>query len=139
MYCESSARSASGSTASLRRILLATLCALAPAVAPAGAGEPGGTEHGGLAEVGAKLADPTSNLWSMQAVLEAPAFFDGDLNTGDPEVGSSLTLQPLMPLPLYGQGEDQWKLITRPVLPVILSQPVPRGSNSFYDKGAWET
>lgn len=33
--------------------------------------------------------------------------------------------QPVLPIPLYGTGEKAWRMITRPVLPIIFSQPVP--------------
>jgi hypothetical protein len=44
-------------------------------------------------------------------------FFDGDVNAGDPEVGGGLIMEPVLPFPLRGTGEDEWKLITRPVIP----------------------
>ncbi len=80
-------------------------------------------------------AEPISYLWSLSTSFDAPAFFDGDLNTGDPEVGGTVNLQPVMPFPLYGEGENQWKMITRPVLPIVFNQPIPKGFNKFNDKG----
>jgi hypothetical protein len=79
--------------------------------------------HGSLANVGAKLANPLSDLWSMQMNFQGPTFFDGDLVSGSPEVGGSLIVQPVMPIPMYGSGEDTWRLIVRPILPIIFSQP----------------
>lgn len=90
--------------------------------------------HGSLGNVGAKLADPLSDLWSLQMNFQAPTFFDGDIVTGSPEVGGSLIVQPVMPLPMYGSGEDQWRLIVRPVVPIIFSQP-KISSSGFTDKG----
>jgi len=109
-------------------------------VSKASAGEdvdPGGDkdhsrpEHGSLGNIGAKLADPTSDIWAMAMSFNAPAFYDGDVNTGDPKVGGAVAIQPIMPIPLYGEGEEQWKMITRPVLPVIFSEPIPTGPNKF--------
>src|SRR5260370_23114053 len=46
-----------------------------------------------------------------------------------------MIFQPVLPFPLYGQGRDQWKLITRPCLPLIFSQPVPKAFDDFTDLG----
>jgi hypothetical protein len=46
-----------------------------------------------------------------------------------------MTFQPVLPIPLYGTGEDEWRLITRPVVPVLFSAPVPRGLDEFDHKG----
>lgn len=81
--------------------------------------------HGSLGNVGAKLANPLADLWSISTNWQGPTFFDGDLNTGDPELGGSMVFQPVLPIPLYGKGEKEWRMITRPVLPIIFSQPVP--------------
>ena len=84
-------------------------------------------EHGSLGSIGAKLVDPTSNLWALALNISGPQFFDGDLNGGSPEVGANAVFQPVMPIPLYGTGENQWKMITRPIIPIVLSTPVPTG------------
>jgi hypothetical protein len=83
-------------------------------------------EHGGLGEIGAKLSDPTSNIWALQMNWQGPVFYDGDLNTGNPEVGGNMVFQPVLPFPLYGTGKNAWKMISRPVIPIIFSAPVPR-------------
>jgi hypothetical protein len=70
----------------------------------------------------------------MSMNFEFLKFYDGDINTGDANVGSDLILQPVMPIPLFGEGDAEWMLITRPVIPIVLSQPVPRGFNEFYNK-----
>jgi hypothetical protein len=83
-------------TASFAIAPLTCLCAVALLAAPAGSHPPddththikqqhSGTEHGSLAEVGAKLSDPTANIWALQFNIQAPTFYDGDVNTGDPE------------------------------------------------------
>jgi hypothetical protein len=84
-------------------------------------------EHGSLGNIGAKLADPTANIWALQFNVQGPIFYDGDLNTGSPEVGGNVIFQPVLPFPLYGTGKNQWKMITRPVIPIIFAQPVQRG------------
>jgi len=92
-------------------------------------------EHGSLANIGAKLADPTSNVWALQFNIQGPTFYDGDLNTGDPVLGANMIFQPVLPFPLYGTGKDQWKMITRPIIPIIFSAPNPIGFNDFVSKG----
>jgi hypothetical protein len=66
---------------------------------------------------------------------EVPKLFDGDVNTGNPEMGADMIFQPVMPLPLYGSGDAQWRMITRPVIPFIFSQPIPEGFDKFDRKG----
>ncbi|MBE9582759.1 MAG: hypothetical protein IMF18_14245, partial [Proteobacteria bacterium] len=94
----------------------------------------GAPEHKDLGAVGAKLANPLSSLWSLSMNFEMPKFYDGDLNTGDSKVGANMVFQPVLPMPLYGEGAGEWRMITRPVVPIIFSQPVPRGSDDFYNK-----
>jgi hypothetical protein len=88
-------------------------------------------QQGSLGEVGHKLADPLADLWSLSMNYETPKFFDGDVNTGDPKVGADMIFQPVMPLALYGEGAAAWRLITRPIIPLIFSQPIPTGFNEF--------
>jgi hypothetical protein len=92
-------------------------------------------EHGSLGNIGAKLADPTSDVWALAMSYNVPAFYDGNLNEGNPEIGGAVAFEPIMPFPLYGEGKDQWKLITRPVIPVIFSEPVPKGPDKFRHYG----
>ena len=92
-------------------------------------------EHGSLANIGRKLADPTSNIWALQFNIQAPTFYDGDINSGSPEVGGNVIFQPILPFPLYGTGESQWRLITRPIIPIIFAEPDPTGFNDFKQPG----
>jgi hypothetical protein len=92
-------------------------------------------EHGSLGEVGNKLSDPTANIWALQFNVQGPQFFDGNVNEGDPELGGGVIFQPVMPFPFYGTGEDEWKLVTRPVIPILFSQPTPTGQDDFKHRG----
>jgi hypothetical protein len=92
-------------------------------------------EHGSLADIGAKLSDPTSNIWALQFNIQGPTFYDGDVNFGSPKVGGNVIFQPVLPFPLYGTGERQWKLITRPIIPIVFQQPIPTGLDEFSNKG----
>jgi hypothetical protein len=87
-------------------------------------------EHGSLDEIGAKLANPVSDVWALFTEFDL-SFSNGDVNTGDSKIGGRMIFQPIMPFPLYGKGENAWKLITRPTIPVIFSEPVPKGFNKF--------
>jgi hypothetical protein len=91
-------------------------------------------EHGSLDEIGAKLSNPVSDVWALFTEFDL-SFFDGDVNTGDSKIGGRMIFQPVMPIPLYGKGENAWKLITRPTIPVLFSQPVPKGFNEFNNLG----
>jgi hypothetical protein len=93
-------------------------------------------KHGSMGAVGAKLSDPTSNVWALQFNFQGPQFFDGDLNLGSPEVGGNVIFQPVLPFPLYGTGENQWKMITRPIIPIIFSQPIPQGGLDEFKSAA---
>ena len=91
-------------------------------------------EHGSLDEIGAKLTNPVSDVWAL--FTEFDLFFsNGDVNRGDAKVGGRMIFQPVMPIPLYGKGEESWKLITRPTIPVLFSQPVPKGFDEFNNFG----
>lgn len=93
-----------------------------------------GSEHGSLAEIGQKLSNPVSDTWAL--FTEYDLFFaDGDLNTGSSKAGGRMVFQPVLPLPLYGQGEDKWQLVVRPTVPLIFSQPVPKGFDNFEHLG----
>jgi hypothetical protein len=95
-------------------------------------------EHGSLSDIGKKLADPTANVWALQFNFQAPTFSDGDLNTGNPKLGGNVVFQPVLPFPLYGTGKNQWKMITRPVIPIIFAQQVyQEGSEDFKHVGGF--
>jgi hypothetical protein len=86
-----------------------------------------------VAEVGAKLSNPISDVWALFTEFDL-TFSDGDVNRGKSKVGGRMIFQPVLPIPLYGSGEKQWRFITRPTIPVHFSQPVPRGPDMFDHK-----
>jgi hypothetical protein len=88
-----------------------------------------------LGKIGAKLSNPLTNLWALNMSFNMPQFYDGDANTGDPELGATLLFQPILPIALHGTGDDQLRLMTRPIIPFIFSQPIPKGFNDFDDEG----
>ena len=92
-------------------------------------------EHGSLANIGKKLANPLSDLWALTMSFNGPQFFDGNSNEGDAKLGGRVNIEPIMPFPLYGTGKDQWKLVTRPIIPVVFSQPIPTGFDKTKQDG----
>jgi hypothetical protein len=46
-----------------------------------------------------------------------------------------MIFQPVLPVPLYGEGANRWNFITRPTIPVLFSEPIPTGLDTFDDKG----
>jgi hypothetical protein len=92
-------------------------------------------KHGSLGDIGAKLANPISDLWQLAFSLNAPGFYDGDINSGNSEVGGVLVFQPVLPIPLFGSGDSEVRMITRPIIPIILGQPIPKGQNDFSSQG----
>jgi hypothetical protein len=98
--------------------------------------QPGsGGEHGSLAEIGKKLSNPMSNVWALFTEFDL-SFNNGNANQGDDKIGSLMNFQPIMPFPLYGEGDDQWKMIVRPAIPIQFAAPRPDGvNNTNYDAG----
>ena len=69
-----------------------------------------------LQEINRKLSNPVSDVWAL--FTEFDLFFSGgNAKRGSDEIGGRMIFQPITPIPLYGQGKDEWKLITRPTLP----------------------
>jgi len=100
--------------------------------APAASSRQSGGEN--LAEVGAKLSNPVSDVWALFTEFDL-YFSDGDLNRGGSEVGGRMIFQPVLPFPLYGSDEEQWKLITRPIVPILFAQPIPTSFDEFDYRG----
>ena len=106
------------------------------ASAPTAPGGSGGSQHDSLSDVGAKLSNPASNIWALFTEFDL-TFSDGDVNLGDPKVGGNMLFQPIMPIPLFGTGTNQWKLIMRPTIPFIFSTALPKGLNRYDRITGW--
>jgi hypothetical protein len=78
-----------------------------------------------LAEMGKKLANPVSDVWALFTEFDF-SFSDGNLNDGDWKFGSTMEFQPVMPIKLT----ENWKLITRPTIPVVWTTQVPEPNGS---------
>jgi hypothetical protein len=94
-----------------------------------------GTKHGSLADVSAKLSNPVSNVWALFTEFDL-SFNNGNANQGDDKIGSLMNFQPLMPIPIYGEGADRWQVLLRPAVPIQFAAPRSDGVNSTnYDAG----
>lgn len=138
-------RRASGSVSRLARAVCIVTAALLVTVglaaerghaqAPApGASAGAGDGQGSLGDVAAKLSNPVSDVWALFTEFDL-TFSDGDVNLGDAKVGGRMIFQPILPIPLYGSGSHEWKLITRPTIPVIFSEAIPTGLDEFQHRG----
>jgi hypothetical protein len=94
-----------------------------------------GTEHGSMADVSKKLSDPTATIWALFTEFDL-SFNNGNATGGNDDLGSLMNFQPILPIPLYGEDEDQWKMIVRPAVPIQFAAPRPDGGNNTnYDAG----
>ena len=82
-------------------------------------------EDTNLADVGAKLSNPVSDVWALFTQFGL-TWSDGDHNGGDPELGGNMIFQPILPVPLFGKEDERWQLITRPTIPILFGNSVPR-------------
>jgi len=116
-------------------LALASLAVVASAQEPSTSSRSGGGAHqADAAEIGAKLSNPVSDVWALFTEFDV-YFSDGDVNLGDPEVGGRMIFQPVLPFPLYGGEDERWNLITRPIIPILFSQPIPTGFDDFDHEG----
>jgi hypothetical protein len=89
-----------------------------------------------LDDVGKKLANPLADLWALNFNSFVPGFFDGDVNQGDAKLGATTVFQPILPIPLSGEGADEFRVILRPVVPIVWGTPTPDGFDKFdYNSG----
>jgi hypothetical protein len=78
-----------------------------------------------LAELGHKLSNPLSDVWALFTEFDLN-ISKGDLSDDDYKTGGGMIIQPLMPLSLT----KDWKMITRPTLPISFGAPIPDGIKS---------
>ena len=92
---------------------------------PAGQSAGSGGGQGNLAELGAKLSNPLSDVWALFTEFDFN-WSKGDLSDDEHKFGKAMLFQPVLPFKLT----EDWKLITRPVVPVALGTPIPDGFNA---------
>lgn len=93
-----------------------------------------GSEHGDMGEIGKQLANPLADLWALNFNSYMPGFYDGNVNQDEAKLGATTIFQPVLPVPLYGEGKDEFRVIIRPVVPLIWSTPIPEGFDDFDHK-----
>jgi hypothetical protein len=81
-----------------------------------------GTEHGSLSELGAKLSDPTSDVWALFTEFDM-TFSRGEITGNDYKMSGDMIFQPIMPFHVT----EEWKVLTRPTIPVVFGSPVVSG------------
>lgn len=91
-----------------------------------------------LAEVGHKLSNPLSNVWALFTEFDFVAS-DGDRSDGHPHLSGAINFEPVMPIPLYGAGSDEWKVIVRPSVPLILGSKDPARADFNRQTGLSDT
>ena len=85
-----------------------------------------------MKEMSQKTADPTSEI-ALVFTQFAFTLNDGDLNGGSAKAGGQVVFQPIIPIPMYGTGLDEWRIVSRPTITFFTEQPVP-GSDGFSRK-----
>jgi len=88
--------------------------------APAAAEEKGAES---LSDLNKKLTNPVSSIWSLQFQQNNFRVDPGHGQNG--RWSTNLIFQPVMPVAI----NDDWNLITRPVLPLFVSQAHPESGN----------
>ena len=89
--------------------------------------------QGNLAELGAKLSNPLSDVWALFTEFDVN-WSEGDISDGEHKIGSNMLFQPVLPFKLT----NDWKLITRPIVPVIFGAPVPDGVNESQGRASFD-
>lgn len=97
-------------------------------MAAAAAEDQGAAGGASAAEVGKKLADPTSDIWALFTEINH-TWSEGKFSDGKWRSGQAIIFQPIMPIKLT----SNYKLITRPTLPIIPSADIPDGFRCQFD------
>lgn len=85
-------------------------------------------------EFSQKTADPTGE-YAMVFTQFGLTFNDGDANTGDnAKVAGNIVFQPIIPIPLYGKGDDEWRIVSRPTIALRIEDPVFQGEINNFDR-----
>ena len=110
------------------------------AQADSGSAQGASEDYGGMSikELSQQSANPVSKNAYIFTQFAA-TFNDGDANTGDAHLAGSITFQPIIPIPIYGEGKDEWRIVTRPTINLFIEQPVPHGFQGQVDDFEDET
>ncbi len=83
-------------------------------------------QQASIKELSQKTADPTSDI-ALVFTQWAMTFNNGDLNRGDAKRAANVVFQPIIPIPIYGRGDDEWRIVSRPTINFFGHYPTPRG------------
>ncbi len=61
----------------------------------------------------------------------ALTFNDGDFVDGDAKPSGEIVFQPIIPIPLLGEDENEWRIVTRPTIALFADKPVPDPKRNF--------
>ena len=100
--------------------------------APAVSADAAQSGQANLAEVGAKPSNPVSDVWALFTQFGI-TWSDGDLNNGEAEIGGNMIFQPILPVPLFGEGDEKWQILVRPAVPLLFGNSVPRKIPNRFD------
>ena len=81
------------------------------------------SEQDNVKELSQKTTDPTSEL-ALVFTQFALTVNDGDDNKGDAKAAGNIVFQPIIPIPIYGSGDDEWRFVSRPTIDFFAQQPV---------------
>ncbi len=109
-------------------VKLAAAGILSLLMAPSAASADSGQDN--MKELSQKTADPTSDI-ALVFTQSALTFNDGDLNREDAKLAGNIVFQPIVPIPLYGTGDNEWRIVSRPTINLFAEQPIPRKLDSF--------
>lgn len=122
------------SSAGVVKLLLALAWCSSPVMAQEQSPVAGAAgQQGSLSEIAAKLSNPLSDVWALFTEFDFN-WSEGDVSDGEHKFGSAMLFQPVMPFKLT----QDWKLITRPVVPVAFGTPVPDGINQSQGRASFD-
>jgi hypothetical protein len=101
--------------------------AAAEGTVKADAPEPGQDEMD-LGELSKQTSNPVGSLWQL-VMQNDYTLFDGDITDDERQI-NVFKFQPIMPFRLT----DEWKLITRPVIPVVSSEILKNPATGDWDR-----
>jgi len=101
---------------------------------PEDAGASAGSGPGdSVRELSKKTADPTGEL-ALIFTQFGVTTNDGDHNSGSDKVAGNIVFQPIIPIPLYGRGRDEWRIVLRPTIALEIEKPIPQQEKDEFNR-----
>ncbi len=87
-----------------------------------------------IKELSQKTTNPTSEIARLFTQF-AVTLNDGNHNRGEEKAAGVTVFQPVIPIPVYGTGNNEWRIVSRPTIRFSVAQPIPeREINDFSRK-----